>query len=176
MDEMFREMLAVDSAKALAFFWDGLVAVRGRDTVSKAQMLYVSSILAHYSLVSCGSGENFPTPTTLSDIFDRFVIGVSRGETPMDSETMATAGASTLFLNGFFRDQLPRRHSTVYWDQMGQAFYYRASRAERDREKRLLMEGMAASSPSWSLRCHRLRIYLEEERLDRQYLIRPSGQ
>ncbi len=52
MDSIFEELVAVDSQRAFNFFLSGLRETTAAERFKDDEMLYVASILAHYSQTS----------------------------------------------------------------------------------------------------------------------------
>ena len=75
------------------------------------------------------------------------------------------AGAQSLFLNGFFRDQMRARHNVEWYDQLGTAFYERAMRYAEERERKALFGRLASHFTVWTAICNRLHRTLREQHL-----------
>lgn len=149
MDELFQELFGVDSNRALNFFHSGLREVSGKDT--NGEMLYVASVLAHYSQVPRFGCVSMPPLANLSEVFDNFVLAQIS-----DPEILEIGGSQILLFAGFFRDQMERRHNVAWYDKVGQSFYDRASVHVNEPKKKRLFEKMSESLPDWTLHCRDL--------------------
>lgn len=149
MDEMFAELIGVNSVTAFNFFLDGLKEV----TKSKPgdEMFYVASVLAHYSQTSRDDTSCMPVLANLAEIFDQFFFINTN-----DPEILEIGGSQILLFAGFFRDQMRHRHDVLWYDKVGQSFYDKASAHTRISKKRKLFENMSESFPIWALRCRDL--------------------
>lgn len=150
MDPLFEELVGVDSGAALKFFVDNLRDTAGRQQLHDDETLYVASILAHYAQTSRADGVSIPSLANLTEVFDTFIL-----HTPglSDSEILEIGGSQILLFAGFFRDQMARRHNVEWFDHIGQSMYERASHYASDAKKRVLLDRMADSFPSWTIRC-----------------------
>lgn len=91
------------------------------------ELFYCASVLAHHAQTSTNTVKGFATPRNLSDVFDNFVVPCGMGPDP---ELMEVAGAQTLFIGGYFADQMHRRHSIRWYAQLGSDFFRRAADLE----------------------------------------------
>ena len=164
----FQELLAVDELCNLKFFAQGLWEFAPTDIVSAQETRYVGSVLAHYSLTSCVSTDHMPTPTTLADIFDTFVLGNMAG---VGHEMFETAGGQSLMLLGFFPNQMRRRHSLRWYTELGRTFYEKASAVCPNKKKSVLLKTISHNFPVWTTTCQRFHRHLIESR----YLLPPSN-
>ena len=73
------ELLASDHRRTLEFFYVGLQEVVD-SSVDRHELLYNASVLAHHAQVSAHAENEMPTPATLADTFDNFVLDASRGD------------------------------------------------------------------------------------------------
>jgi hypothetical protein len=156
MDDLFGELLndgllGVDSDKALNFFLTGLMEVTGKKPGN--EMFYVAGILAHYSLTSRYDTLSMPPLANLSEAFEQFFFLELETKDP---EILEIWGSQLLLFDGFFRDQMSRRHNVNWYDEIGQSVYDRVSVLTREAEKRRLFEKMSESFPSWAIRCRDL--------------------
>src|SRR5437868_4347522 len=136
MDNL-RELQGCTSTDTLNFFFQYLQDDVG-GILPQDQIIYAASVLAHYAQTSCGADYEVPAPRTLIEIFDRYILeGVYHRS--KDHETLEFAGAEILFLNGFFRKQMSRRHNIAYFDGLGRMFYARASYYSPPTKQRRLM-------------------------------------
>ena len=87
--ESLRELLATDHRQALEFFVLGLLDV-SEPAVDRQELLYNASVLAHFAQVSTRADSDVPAPTSLSAVFDHFVLDTTLVD---DSAMMETAGA-----------------------------------------------------------------------------------
>ena len=154
MDELFRELISVNSTSAFNFFFTGLREVSRKEPGN--EMLYVASVLAHYSQTSRYDPSSMPPLANLSEVFDQFFFVDTS-----DSEILEIGGSQILLFAGFFRDQMRRR----------QSFYDRASVHTREPKKRRLFERMSKTFPSWTLNCRDLSRRCREDGNNR-YLLR----
>jgi hypothetical protein len=170
MDSLFNELVAVDSNKALNFFVSGLRSIERTARFRADDLLYVATILAHYSQTSRCEVNGMPVLADLSEVFDYFVCPSCLA--PLnEAETLATGGAQVLLFAGFFRNQMRRRHNVKWYDQVGQALYDKASRYTTDNpKKRELFDRVAEHFPVWALACRDLHAYFDESR----YLLKPG--
>ena len=125
-------------------------------------MLYVASILAHYSLTSRFDSTSMPCLADLSEVFDTFVMQTGN---LTDAEILEFGGSMVLLFAGFFRDQMRARHNVKWYDQVGQSLYGRASQHSNNLKKRELFDGLAESFPAWTNVCRNLSRALRDNRL-----------
>ncbi len=163
MDELFQEMMGVDSKIALEFFYGELGEMYGLRSYDKDQELsYVASVLAHYAQTSRSDGTlSVPLADSLSDVFDLVIM--QEFETK-DPDILEISGSHVLLLAGFFRQQMSRRHNVKWYDQIGQSLYFDAARYCPDRRKRLLFEQISDSFPEWTGICSTLQKRFWENR------------
>lgn len=159
-----RELLATDHRQALEFFALGLQDVSG--VVDRQELLYNASVLAHYAQVSTQADTDWPTPATLSAVFDHFVTDTSLLR---DAAMMETAGAQCLLLAGFFEDQMRGRHSIRWYAELGAGFFSRAAAQEPSPPKARLLDTIARKFEPWR-QCH---ARLGRELRDQPYLLGP---
>ncbi len=158
-----RELLASDHRQTLEFFFHGLQELSEPD-VDRQELLYNASVLAHFAQVSTRATADVPTPATLGEIFDAFVLDASLHH---DSGMMEMAGAQCLLLAGFFEGQMRDRHSISWYAELGAGFYHRAAASESTRQKAKLLDGIARRFEPWRQR-HAL---LGRELRDQPYLL-----
>ena len=103
MDSLFEELIAVDSRAALSFFADNLRETVGTKRLREDEVLYVASVLAHYSQTSRSDTISRPSMANLSEVFDSFLLQTVSAN---DSEMLEIGGAQVLLFAGFFRDQM----------------------------------------------------------------------
>ena len=148
MDE-FVNLLPVNHKMTLEFFVIELVYVLDDRPVSRAQLLYNASVLAHYSQTSTENVLNIPTPRDLRNVLDRFIFQnhILTG----DPELFEISGAETLFVTGFFGDQVfaSGRHNLRWCKEIGAGFYRKASQCSRSPKKRELLGEIAISFSYW---------------------------
>ena len=164
--ERLRELLASDERQTLAFFSIGLQDVC-ETPVSRQELLYHASVLAHHAQVSTASVSDLPTPANLTSVFDHFVCDASL---PLDGHLLEAAGAQCLLLAGFFEDQMRRRHNIRWFADLGASFYCRAASLERSVPKARLLGTVGRTFEVWRQRHARL----ARELRSRQYLFGPS--
>jgi hypothetical protein len=161
MDNIFEELVAVDSERAFNFFL-GSLRETAVERFKDDEMLYVASILAHYSQTPRFDTTSMPCMANLSEVFDNFVLQTAR---LMDSELLEFGGSQVLLFAGFFRDQMCHRHNVKWYDQVGRSLYEKASQHSRDLKKRELFDRLSESFPSWTIVCRNLSRTLREQRL-----------
>lgn len=159
----FGELLATDQRQALEFFVLGLQDV-SEPSVDRQELLYNASVLAHYAQVSTQTDADLGTPTSLTDVFDHFVLDTTLLQ---DSVMMETAAAQCLFLAGFFEDQMRRRHNIRWYSELGASFFHRAAAQEPSTRKAWLLDTMARQFEPWRQRHARL----SRELRDQPYLL-----
>jgi len=165
--EPLRELLASDHQQTLEFFVVGLRELCTAD-VDHQELHYNASVLAHHAQVSTQSTADMPTPATLSEVFDAFVLDTSMSH---DSAMMEAAGAQCLMLAGFFADQMKARHQIQWYAKLGAGFYDRAAAHERSTKKAKLLDGIARRFEPWRQRHSQL----SRELRDQPYLLTPPG-
>lgn len=146
--ESLRELLASDHRRTLEFFFLGLREVSD-PSVDREELLYNASVLAHFAQVSTQATGEFPTPATLSVVFENFVVDHTLLH---DSEMMETAGAQCLLLAGFFEDQMRGRHNIGWYSELGAAFFRRAAAAVRTPHRARVLEGLSRRFEPWRQR------------------------
>jgi hypothetical protein len=146
--EPLRELLASDHRQTLEFFVAGLQELCSAD-VDRQELLYNASVLAHHAQVSTRSAADLPTPATLSDVFDAFVLDTTLSH---GSAMMEAAGAQCLLLAGFFEDQMKGRHQIEWYAKLGASFYDRAAAHERSTKKAKLLDAIARRFEPWRQR------------------------
>jgi hypothetical protein len=134
--------------------------------VDRQELLYNASVLAHFAQVSTGATVDVPTPGSLGEVFDAFVLDTSLHG---DSGMMETAGAQCLLLAGFFEDQMRHRHKIRWYAELGAGFYHRAAAHETTVQKARLLDGMARRFEPWRQR----HAHLGRELRDQAYLLPP---
>lgn len=165
----FREVFGSNSETTLNFFFQHLKDHTEKYKVRTDETLYVSSILAHYAQTSCSSPEHMPPLMSLSDIFDNFILPSFDGTVSFaDSEIMEIAASQSLFLAGFFRDQMKKRHNIAWYDNWGSHFYQNAAFECQVQKRAELLGRMSSNFRTWAIMCRDLNRYFR----DRPYLIR----
>jgi hypothetical protein len=160
-----QELLAVDQRRALEFFVTGLQDV-SEPGVDRQELLYNASVLAHYAQVSVCAELEMPAPTSLTTVFDHFVLNTS---VPSGHQLMETAGAQCLFLTGFFADQMKGRHNIRWYAELGAGFFRRAAGHEQSARKARLLTMIGRHFEAWRQRHARL----SRELRDQQYMLMP---
>jgi hypothetical protein len=158
-----KELLGSDHRQTFEFFYVGLQGVVD-PTVDRQELMYNASVLAHHAQVSAHAENEMPTPATLADTFDNFVLDASRGD---DSEMMEAAAAQCLLLAGFFEDQMRRRHTISWYAKLGAGFFHRAASCQQSMRKAQLLGGMARRFEPW----RRVHAELARELRDLPYLM-----
>lgn len=139
------ELLASDHRQTFEFFYVGLQEVVD-PTVDRQELLYNASVLAHHAQVSSHAVKDLPTPASLADVFDTFVLDTTHAG---DGDMMEAAGAQCLLLAGFFEDQMRRRHSIRWYAELGTDFYYRAATHQQSVPKAQLLTAIARRFELW---------------------------
>jgi hypothetical protein len=160
MDSVFEELVAVNAERAFKFFLASLRETAVTEIYRDDEMLYVASILAHYSQTSRFDTTSMPCMANLSEVFDNFIL-----QTSTDSEVLEFGGSQILLFAGFFRDQMHRRHNVKWYDQVGQSLYEKASQHSNNPKKRELFDRLSESFPAWTVICRNLSRTLRENRL-----------
>lgn len=160
-----RELLASDHRQTLEFFYIGLQEVVD-DHVDHHELLYNASVLAHHAQVSSHSASELPTPATLADTFDNFVLDAAHAA---DAEMLEAAGAQCLLLAGFFEDQMRRRHTIRWYAELGAGFYHRAAARQESQRKARLLHSIARRFEPW----RRVHAELARSLRDLPYLMSP---
>ena len=160
-----RELLASDHRQTFEFFYVGLQEVVD-PTVDRQELLYNASVLAHHAQVSSHAVNDLPTPSSLAEVFETFVLDTAHAG---DGDMMEAAGAQCLLLAGFFEDQMRRRHSIRWYAELGTDFYFRAATQQRSPRKAQLLTSIARRFEPWR------RVHAELARSLRQlpYLMGP---
>jgi len=163
-----RELIASDQRQVLEFFVVGLRDVSSPE-VDRQELLYNASVLAHYAQVSAFSATDWPAPSSLTFVFDHFVADSTLCRDP---QMMEVAGAQTLFLAGFFEDQMRRRHNISWYSDLGTGFFSRAAAYEESPAKARLLDGIGRHFEAWRQRHARLSRELRDNDI---YLLKPSN-
>lgn len=164
MDLLLQELLGVNFQTALSFFHQGLREVTGKR--SSDQMVYVASVLAHFSLTSRNSNDR-PPFANLGEVFDNFVF---KNEVSKDPEVLEIAGSQVILFAGFFRHQMMKRHIVSWYDDLGRSFYLKASLNTPSQKKKDLFKSMSYSLPFWNLSCNKLHKKCREDKYLIQYI------
>ncbi|MEX2052477.1 MAG: hypothetical protein WD991_02170 [Candidatus Paceibacterota bacterium] len=135
---------------------------------SEAEMVYVASILAHFAQTSRSDATYMSSPGSLCDVFDAFVFRGSDEVLVQDPEILEIAGTHVLFLAGFFRDQMQKKHNLEWYDFIGGSFFGGASARLQKEKRAALLRGVAANFNFWAVSCRNLSRTLRDER----YLLR----
>jgi hypothetical protein len=162
-----RELLASDHRQTLEFFFLGLQEV-SEPHVDRQELLYNASVLAHHAQVSTQAAVDLPTPATLRDVFDSFVLDSSLLG---DSSLMESAGAQCLLLAGFFQDQMRGRHNLRWYSELGAGFFRRAAVLESSTKKARLLDAIGRGFEPWRQRHARL----SRDLRDQVYLLTPPS-
>ena len=113
-------LLSSDPRETLQFFFSWLRDVTSGEKVDEQAVLYNASVLAHFASTSTCATTGLPTPSSLIDVFDRFVVDTTWRDDP---EMLEMAAGQCLLLTGFFGDQLRRRHNLLWYSEIGAGFY-----------------------------------------------------
>ncbi len=142
-----RDWLAVTGGQALRFFFERLKDVSEDSGAPQGELLYNASLLAHFATTSTSSTDHFPsTPTSLTAVFDVFVMDRSRH---VDPDLMEAAASQCLLLTGFFGRQLRHRHNIEWYAALGAGYYRDAARLTADRERARMMFVMGGRFHFW---------------------------
>jgi hypothetical protein len=163
MDPLY-ELYCVTERRALEFFFIGLKDVSGSG-VDERELLYVASVLAHYSQVSTATTDGWPTPANLTVFFDNFVWDNSLYG---DSDVLETAGMQCLLLSGFFETQMRQRHSIRWYSELGTGLFRRSASLSKTRKRGEILDLVGRHFEPWRERCSRL----SGELRDSRYIIR----
>jgi len=163
---VLRELLATDERRALEFFVVGLRDV-SEPTVDGQELLYNASVLAHYAQVSTCATTDIPAPSSLTDVFDRFLSDASVRQ---DAHMMETAAAQCLLLAGFIEGQMRQRHNIRWYASLGAGFFSRAALQEPSPAKAQLLSALSRGFEPWRKRHARL----GRELRDQAYLLRTT--
>ena len=165
MNDHLEELLAVTHKQALEFFVLGLSDVCD-GPVDRGELLYNASVLAHHAQVSTQHESGHPSPRSLTEVFDHFVL--SYETTRYDAGVMETAGAQCLLLTGFFEGQMRARHNVLWYASLGREYYNRAAKLHRESRNARLLASVAKHFEPWR-RCH---ARLASELRDTPFLLR----
>jgi len=146
-------LLSSDPRETLQFFFSGLRDVTSGQAVDEAAVLYNASVLAHFASTSTGTTSGLPTPASLGDVFDRFVLDSAWRDDP---GMLEIAGAQCLLLTGFFADHLKSRYNLDWYGDLGAGFYGTAASLSRTPAHRQMMSHMAGRFDYWRSRHLRL--------------------
>ena len=141
-----RPWLAVTNGQALRFFFEHLRDVTDDEGALEPELLYNASVLAHFATTSSACHEFPATPSSLSTVFDLFVLDRSQHADP---EIMEAAAAQCLLLTGFFGAQLKGRYNLDWYATLGASFYDQAAHAGADRGRARMMHTMAVRFAFW---------------------------
>jgi hypothetical protein len=150
--EPLSELLGTTERQALEFFFLGLRDV-SEGEVDIRELLYNASILAHYAQVSTRAGFDMPTPSTLMDVFDQFMVDDSVRH---DSALLETAATQCLLLAGFFESQMRHRHDIRWYARLGAGFFRKAASLEKSRRRAELLDTVGRHFEPWRVRYARL--------------------
>jgi hypothetical protein len=158
---LLQELIGVDSQSAFNFFLEGLRDPARTEGLRDDELLYVTSILAHYSQTSRFDTSSQPCLAGLAEVFDNFVLETAARD---DSELLEFGGSQVLLFAGFFRDQMERRHNVKWYDRIGQSLYERAGQRAGDMRRRQFFDHLSESFPVWTMVCRDLQRTLRQNR------------
>ncbi len=161
----FQEFHQVDWKDTLRFFYRGLKDVILTRRVADTEILYAASILASYARTSPGDMHHMPPFSSLSEVFDHFVLEELQNGKLRDPKLLEAAGAQSLFLIGFFASQMSRRHNLVWYEAMGRDFYKRAAEHSKRKAEQDLFGRFSTNFYIWTRSYQSLRRKIYEERL-----------
>lgn len=152
--------LGVTNSRALRFFFERLKDVTEETRAPSTELLYNASVLAHFATTSTASVDFPSCPTSLTTVFEVFVLDRSQNHDP---EILEAAGSQCLLLTGFFQDQLKRKHNVDWYASLGAGFYDRAAHHGTDRARSQLLLMMAARFGFWRRQQARLARELRDQ-------------
>ncbi len=162
----FQKLVRSDHQATINFFYSELEEFLTAG-LSELERLYVASVLATYAETSVSEKTQVLPPfSSLSQVFDLFIAVEPRGIT--DAYILETAGAQSLLLTGFFRDQMRQRHNVRWYDEVGRNFYAAASSLSGKYKEREVFGRMSENFPVWAMVCRDLSRSLR----DNYYLLR----
>lgn len=156
-----QELIGVDSHSAFNFFLEHLRDPARGEGLNEDELLYVTSILAHYSQTSRFDTSSTPCMAGLTEVFDNFLLETTALRDP---GILEFGGSQVLLFAGFFRDQMQRRHNVKWYDQIGQSLYERAGLLSNDTKRREFFDHLAESFPTWTIVCRDLHRTLRDNR------------
>jgi hypothetical protein len=166
-----KEYLAVNSTQTYKFFYNHLRS-KVPPRITDAETEYIAGILAHYAQTSRFDTRSMGPAANLFEILDTFVIPELREEGSVfrhDSEMLEIAGAQTLLLVGFFRDQMAHTKNNLKWyDSLGQGFFLKASAYATDESRAMFLWTVSDKFPIWISSCLKASRAMREDR----YLLR----
>ena len=133
--------------------------------LDKAEVIYVASVLASHAQTSLD--QDIP----LADLYgflDEFVL---KPEGPPNSGRLELAGAHSLLLAGFFREQMQRRHNVKWYEGLGRDFYKRAAKYTENKTRKALLEMVSDDFGVLADICANLNKNFQEN-AENRYLIR----
>ncbi|MBP7966820.1 hypothetical protein KAZ66_00970 [Candidatus Woesebacteria bacterium] len=161
----------MDSEQVTQFFYGHLKNEVVSRRISQAEVLYAASVLAEFAHSSCAGNDHAAPSRSLYEILDKFVLPVLTvdGATQLQQpEVLEVAGKQTLFLVGFFRDQMRAKHNLEWYDHLGSAFFSKAGELTKERNKSELLRRIGGCFTPLAMSCYRLNRKLQEE----SYLLR----
>ena len=167
------DKLGVDHDEALDFFYEPFREMGFTENGLAEHGLYVASVLANHAQVSTVAGSGYPTPMNLTQIFETFVVLRSGSQLEFfgsaDPEILEIAGAQVLLLNGFFRDQMRRRHDPTYFDQLGQGFFRKVSELSSLEKRARFFQELSDKFSYWTFASCRVRRQMADDAMYRRY-------
>ncbi|OHA89383.1 MAG: hypothetical protein A3B03_00130 [Candidatus Zambryskibacteria bacterium RIFCSPLOWO2_01_FULL_42_41] len=157
----FQELLKVDKKETFNFFYLGLRDRVPAEKVVDAETKYTASILASFAQTSSCDMVDMPPFSSLSEIFDHFVLP---GSDLRDPALLALAGAQSLFLLGIFPNQMARRYNLQWYGKLGQSFYRQAGQYAGSRQERELYNRLSNNFSIWTSAYKKLNRELYENR------------
>jgi hypothetical protein len=158
---LLQELIGVDSQAAFHFFLENLRDPARTEGLRDEELLYVTSVLAHYAQTSRFDTSSKPCLAGLSEVFDNFLFETAARD---DAELLEFGGSQVLLFAGFFRDQMQRRHNVKWYDQIGRSLYERASQHSGDSKRREFFDHLSESFSVWTMVCRDLHRSLRENR------------
>jgi hypothetical protein len=124
MNSLLEDLLWISSQRNVDFFVENLrEVVSEKKGVKDDETVYVASTLAHFAETSRFSTSSVAPPMNdLSEVFEHVVW--RGGGLVHDAHVLAVEASQILFLAGFFRNHMRRRHILDAYDQIGQSLYY----------------------------------------------------
>ena len=148
-DELGR-VLAIDHLSTYRFFHTNIREF-APERVTPEEIQHVASVLSSYAQTSTSETGGWAIPTSPIEVED--IIDPNRMS---GARAYEIAGARVLFLAGYFRNQIKRRHNVEWLDRLGQSFYAIASDNALGPNNRKVLRSVAMNFPGWTNACMQL--------------------
>lgn len=167
------DLLGSDLKHTFHFFIRELNEVAARRKYDEDQMMYVASILAHFSLVPWSNGR----PVTLADgpsvpeVFTRTELSPYLYERLFGNREIVGAqvlehkGAYIFLMTGFFRSQMQGQNNVRLYEEIAQGYYLQAYYTIRNNKRKRFLGNFSHALPFWADRCSELNKNLQDKRL-----------